>query len=473
MDAQDTLLRHRFDSDSHRPRYHFLPPTNWMNDPNGVIHWKGKYHLFYQYNPFSPLWGNMHWGHAVSENLIHWRDLPIALAPTPGGPDEAGCFSGCAIDNGLPTIVYTGTRGQHNEVQTQCLATSTDDLLTWEKYVGNPVLAAVPEEAAQKRDFRDPFVWKEDDGWYMALGSQIAGVGGAIFLYRSPDLIDWTYLHPLLVDARQDDSIWECPNFFRLGDYWVLIVSTYTRVGGNTVAYFVGAFENHQFTPITRGIVDDGVLYAPLSMLDDQERRILFGWVREARPESEMVKAGWSGVQSIPRVLTLDDRQRLHMTPVPELTQIRGVHHHFEALDLSQDVRLDVSGLALDIEAEFQPQPDGRCGISLLCSADATERTDIVYEAAKRQLVIRTQAIGADGTMRADAREVPHELAPEEPLTLRILLDGSVIETIANERTSVTSRVYPSRANSNGMYLFGTKARLNVLDIWEMPSIWD
>src|SRR5260221_14622133 len=133
----------------------------------------------------------MHWGHAVSPDLVHWIDLPIALAPTPGGPDEAGCFSGCAVNNGVPTLIYTGSSGRKNEIQAQCLATSSDNLLTWQKYAGNPVISKVPAEAKQTSDFRDPFVWKEGETWYMVLGSRIADVGGVIFLYRSSNLTDW------------------------------------------------------------------------------------------------------------------------------------------------------------------------------------------------------------------------------------------------------------------------------------------
>src|SRR5713101_5584025 len=117
-------------ADPHRPRYHFLPPSNWLNDPNGLIQWKRQYHLFYQYNPFAPVWGSIHWGHAISDDLVHWRDLPIALAPTPG------------FD----------------------------------------VLA-----------FRDHGVWKEDGTWYQVIGSGIRSVGGTVFLYRSADLVHWDY----------------------------------------------------------------------------------------------------------------------------------------------------------------------------------------------------------------------------------------------------------------------------------------
>src|SRR5918995_1398095 len=176
----DALVRRRaLAADFHRPRYHFLPPANWMNDPNGVIEWNGRFHLFFQYNPYGAVFGLKHWGHAVSDDLINWEVLPIALTPTAGGPDENGCWSGCMVDaGGTPTIVYTGVRGDRYEYQTQCLATSRDDLLTWEKDPANPVLSQIPAEAGPTRDFRDPFIGREGEVWFMILASQVVGVGG-------------------------------------------------------------------------------------------------------------------------------------------------------------------------------------------------------------------------------------------------------------------------------------------------------
>ncbi len=475
MTTYDALaLRQRLAADPHRPQYHFLPPSNWMNDPNGLIQWKGKYHIFYQHNPFGPLWGNMHWGHAVSPDLVHWTDLSLAIAPTPGSSDEAGIFSGCCVnDNGVPTAFYTGTRGQRNEIQTQCLATSRDDLVTWEKYPGNPILSAPPAEANQNRDFRDPYVWKEADAWYMVVGSRILDVGGAVFLYRSHTLTDWEYLHPILISkAGHGAGIWECPNFFQLGDEWVLIISDHTGSATGTVIYFVGSYENHQFTPVYEGVLDYGTLYAPLTFLDDQKRRLLFGWLREARSEIDQRNAGWSGVQSIPRVLTLDKQHRLHMKPASEIESIRGEHFHMEAQELSGDIPLDVHGLALDIEATFELEASESCGITLACSADQKERTEIVFDAATRHLIVRKITPEDAGALVTHLREVPHDLLVGEALTLRILLDGSVIEIIANQRTSLTSRVYPLYADSDGVRLTGTNARLDTLDIWKMPSIW-
>jgi len=162
-----------------RPRYHFQPPTNWMSDPNGPIQWKGQYHLFYQHHPYSPLWGPIHWGHAVSTDLVHWTHLPIALTPTPGGPDADGCWSGCAVDDdGVPTLIYTGVSRdsacQAQYRQTQCLATSKDDLRTWQKDPDNPVIASPPAAYdVRVTGFRDPCVWKEDGAWYGVIGSGV------------------------------------------------------------------------------------------------------------------------------------------------------------------------------------------------------------------------------------------------------------------------------------------------------------
>lgn len=459
----------RFAHDAHRPRYHFLPPANWMNDPNGLIQWQGTYHLFYQHNPGSAQWGDIHWGHAASDDLVHWRDLPIALAPTPGGPDEAGVFSGCAVNNaGVPTIIYTGTRGERHQFQTQCLATSQDGLLTWEKYPANPIIRDLPPIARQPRDFRDPYVWRGDDAWYMVLGSRIQDVGGAVFLYRSPNLIDWEYLEPLLINSTGPQTgIWECPNFFPLGDRWVLIVSSHTGTATGTVIYFVGRFENHHFTPETTGVLDYGQLYAPLTFADAQGRRLLFGWLREARSREEQVSAGWSGVQSIPRILTLDEQHRLCMTPVPELLALRGQHHAYPAGELGAETQLDAAGLAFDIEAVCTPHGASACGIALACSPDGQESISVIYDAPGKRLLVRQLSGSA-----AEIHEAPHLLAEGEPLQLRLLLDGSVLEILANERTSLTARFYPTQAASQHLRVFGSQATWDRLDVWEMPSIW-
>jgi len=469
--------RKLFSSDIHRPIYHYLPPSNWMNDPNGVIQWNGKYHLFYQHNPLGPLWGNMNWGHAVSEDLIHWTDLPLALNPDNSDYDEAGCFSGCCVNNdGVPTIFYTATTGERCENQVQAIATSEDDLLTWQKHPANPVIKTVPSEANQTSDFRDPYVWREGDTWYMVLGSRIAGEAGdfgVIFLYRSQNLVDWEYLNPLIIgDDKKHGAIWECPNFFKLGDKWVLIISAHQGHMTDTVYYFVGAFTDHRFIPETSGVLDYGNLYAPLSFKDDHNRQVMFGWLREARSEVDQRLAGWSGVQAIPRVLALDNQNRLNMQPVPELNTIRGRNVTVEPTDITQAETLDIRGLHLDIEAEFRVDETGYVGFSLACAEDGSEKTDIIYHADGNRLSVHKHFPRTNGAMTTHSREVSHQLDAGEPLRLRILLDGSVLEIVANGRTSLSRRIYPTDSTSNQVKLLGERASVVSLNIWEMPSIW-
>lgn len=472
---EEIYSRRRLIADLHRPQYHFLPPSNWMNDPNGVVQWNGRYHLFFQHNPSSPLWGNMHWGHASSPDLIHWTDEPLALAPTPGGPDETGCFSGCIVDNnGVPSLLYTATAGQHNEIQTQSLATSDDDdLRTWNKSLHNPILSEVPALTRQTRDFRDPFVWKEGDAWYMVVGSRIQDVGGVVFLYRSTNLLEWEYLHPLLSsDNPELGAIWECPNFFKVGEQWVLIISSHTGKRTDQVHYFVGNYQDHQFTPIKSGVLDYGCLYAPLSFVDDLGRRVLFGWLREERSNAALEQAGWAGVQSIPRVLELDARNQLLMRPVPELELIRGQHHCYEARDLDEPISLAVDTLALDIAVEFKLDSSAVYDLALVYSTSPDESIHINYDVHSQQIVIRKQAEPLDVAGKV-LLEAPHQLMLDEALKLRVLVDGSVVEVIANDRTSLSTRFYPTAANTVELRLSGKAVRLHTLDIWEMPSIYE
>ena len=224
-------------SDRHRPRYHLMPPSAWLNDPNGPLYWKGQYHLFYQYSPVISNFGTKYWGHAVSSDLVRWSNLGIALAPTPGGADKNGCWSGSAVvANGVPTLVYTGAtwssqsefaeraKGLVPERQMVAVAADPNDvnLTKWSKIPENPVLAA-PPAGIKVAGWRDPSLWKEGDTWYMVIGSGEIGKGGMALLYRSKDLRNWTYLHPLAI-AKPDPSaqdpmrpwaaMWECPEFF-------------------------------------------------------------------------------------------------------------------------------------------------------------------------------------------------------------------------------------------------------------------
>lgn len=457
--------------DPHRPLYHFLPPANWLNDPNGLIQWKGQYHLFYQYNPNGPFHGTIHWGHAVSSDLVYWKDLPIALAPTPGGPDQDGCFSGCAVDNdGVPTLVYTGIRPE-----VQCIATSADDLLTWRKDPPRPVIAA-PPPGLDLLGFRDPWVWRDNDRWYALIGSGIRDVGGTALLYRSPDLIHWTYLHPLCVgDPSETGTMWECPSFFPLRDQHVLVISP---IPLRKSLFLVGAYADLAFTPESRGVVDNGgYYYAPQTVLDDRGRRLMWGWLWEGRPAEACREAGWAGVMSLPRILDLGPSGTLTIEPAPELATLRGPHIQRTDVDIApsgSSVLDDVRGDCLELDAVIELGGASTVTIAVRCSPDGEEQTRIVYDCRDRRLRIDRGRASLDSSVALEARDARLPLGEGEPLRLRIFLDRSVLEVFANGRVCLTSRIYPTRSDSLGVTVAaaGGRARLRSLDVWAMASIW-
>jgi beta-fructofuranosidase len=467
--------------DPHRPQYHFLPPANWMNDPNGLICWEGSYHLFYQYNPYSAEHGSIHWGHAVSTDLVHWRDLPIALRPTPGGPDADGCWSGCAVDDdGTPTFVYTGFAGGR---QRPCLATSDDGLLTWRTYAGNPVIAE-PPDGLDVVGFRDHSLWRSNGLWRHVIGSGIRGVGGAALSYRSSNLVDWEYTGPLLTaDQVRDPALpagdmWECPDFFGLGDRHVLAVSVCGNGGLHHPVGLIGTYEAENFQVESVQPLDPGGhFYAPQSFFDGTGRRVMFGWLREGRPVADQVAAGWSGAMSLPRVLTLDADGRLRTTPAPELTALRRAGD--EAVG-SGRVRLPVA--QTEIRATFDVGPRSQAGVVIHHSR--TQSTRVVYDAVDRRLRIEGPQSQAgdgtgDGSGLADGSELGEgdpcehdlEVGPSEPLVLRIFVDHSVVEVYACDRAVLTERVYPGWDEEQGLATYANgAARVTDVAYWPLDT---
>ncbi len=482
--AQYPAIRRQLAADPYRPRYHFVAPANWLNDPNGCIQWQGTYHLFYQHNVAGPLWSDIHWGHATSTDLVHWRDHAIALAPTPDSPDADGCWSGCAVDNdGVPTLIYSGNTigADGTRRQQTCIATSNDGLQTWEKHPANPVIAG-PPPGMETVQYRDPSVWREDATWYCVTGSGIVGIGGTALLYRSADLVHWDYMHPLLTgDVGSHDPLWtgpmwECPQFFPLGNKHVLLISVWDS-GTKYVAHYVGTYANHRFTPESLAYTDvGGSFYAPQSLQDDRGRRIMWGWLRERRDRDAQQAAGWSGVMSLPRVLSLLPDNTVGVAPAPELMMLRGAYTEIVNHDLaSGEAILDVYGDCLEIRAVFAPGDAQTCGLVVRRSPDGAEETRIIYEAATQRLTVdRTRS---NATARSDDPITGGVVAltGDELLVLRIFLDGSTIEIFANERLCLAERIYASRADSLGIAAFATggTATLRQFEAWNMASIWE
>jgi beta-fructofuranosidase len=477
------LQRQGLAGDPHRPHYHFLPPANWMNDPNGLLQWKGQYHLFYQYNPHDPFHAHIHWGHAVSADLVHWTDLPIALTPTAERADAHGCWSGCAIDNhGTPTLLYSGVHPQ-----VVCLAIGDDDLLTWHYSPANPVIAGPPAklQAETGGHFRDPFVWQEGDYWYLLMGSMRKGVGGLILLYRSVDLTTWDYLHPLLVgDASQVEPvwtgvIWECPNLLTFGEQRMLLFSVAAQDELLYPLYVTGTFRDEHFSPQTQGVlVHGGYFYAPQVLRDDQGRYIMWGWLREGRKSSLSQEAGWAGVMSLPVIVAPLPEGRLSLEPAPELTMLREQHWHYDGLELgeaSNFLPADCREDCLEMLAECAPAHNSEFGFRLRSSADGQEQTRIVYQSASQSLSIEREQSSVNPEVNRGKSSVVMEADPGEVLKVHLFLDRSVVEVFVNNRCYLASRIYPQRRDSLGLELFARKGRVRVssLDIWHLASIWN
>jgi beta-fructofuranosidase len=474
--------------DSHRPRYHFLPPSNWMNDPNGLIYWQGTYHLFYQYNPHAPFWGTIHWGHAVSTDLVHWADWPVALAPSPEGADQGGCWSGCAVDNGgVPTLIYSGDR---NGKQRACIATGTDNLRTWHKYDGNPVIPDTPA-GLDLNAYRDHCVWSEDDMWYQVIGAGIKGEGGTALLYRSRDLLTWEYMHPLYTgDVNQiapiwTGDMWECPDFFRLGYQDVLVISAFNtkKQEGLYTLYFTGTLTDCRFVAEQVHKMDYGDVgfYAPQTFQDAHGRRIMFAWLNEQRSETAQKASGWAGVMSLPRILTPRSDGKVGIVPAPELAQLRGEHYHLDETTLTPNtpnalsaVPVTIPGDSLELVAEFEAKSASQLVLDVRRSPGGEEKTIISYDFDTQILTIDRALSSLDKDTNKPPLRGIVGLLPDQRLRLHLFLDHSVLEVFANGWACFTTRIYPTRSDSMQLALsaVGGEVVLKSLDLWAMYSIW-
>ncbi|AUX08573.1 beta-fructofuranosidase [Halalkaliarchaeum desulfuricum] len=473
VDAEG-LDRHRRElaDDFQRPRYHLSPPANWLNDPNGCLRWNDRYHVFYQYNPAGPHHDTIHWGHAVSEDLLHWEDKPVALSPTPSGPDRDGCWSGCAVDDdGTARIVYTGGRDRW---QLPCLATAADDELSeWIPVDDNPVIEQPPAELDLlstehwHAEFRDHAIWETGGRWYQLVGGGLEDVGGTVILYESPDLRNWEYVGPVLVgDWETPGTVWECPELLDFGDSQLLHVSNYEEV-----LYFLGEFDADAgtFHERRRDTLDPGDFYAPQS-LQDGDRTVTFGWIPEARGISRQWDAGWAGTLSIPRELSVEGG-RLHQRPIREFTELRKRRLCEGRVGLDDETRrLDAAGRSIEIQATLEIDDASEIGFLVCATPDGAEQTKIRYDG--ESVTIDRE----DASLDPGANATPQSVGVEDlesPLDVRIFVDGSVVELFAGGRRALTGRIYPTRHDSTGVAAYASDGSGSVdATVWDMGGAW-
>ncbi|MEU3842550.1 glycoside hydrolase family 32 protein [Streptomyces sp. NPDC028635] len=427
---------------AHAPRFRVRPPAHWVNDPNGPFRWRGRYHLFYQHNPGAPVHGDIHWGHASSDDLARWTHHPIALTPTPGGPDEAGCWSGCLVDDGgVPTAVYTGIDHHHTGLGAICLARAADPddaTLTEWKVLPEPVLSG-PPEGLDVVMFRDPFVFRHAGHRWALVGAGHADGTPSVLLYDCDDLTAWRFAgvlldgnDPVAADAFGDKAVgWECPQLaLTPGGAWVLVLSLWDGDPCST-GYLTGRVVDDaegglRFEAGSGGRLDHGRdFYAP-AVLQEPGRALMWGWSWEARDPAEAERAGWAGVLTAPRILDVAEDGALCLSPAPELALLRAPEPFVTAparAPLPEAYDLEVTASA-------------PVTLSLLRSPSGEELTVRLDPQAGTVTLDRSAwpRAGREGSaplvVRTEARAV------------RVLADGSLLELFADGHAMVTERVY-------------------------------
>ena len=497
-------------SDPYRPLCHFVSPEGRLNDPNGLCFWRGQWHLFYQAQPpDEPRW---HWGHTVSEDLIHWRDLPYAIYPNP----EEGCWSGSTwVEEDRVIAMY------HGHLLGNMVAVSRDPLLlNWEKVTGTTVIpnvAPIWEKITGKEGrprgsvfpvgaintVYDPCIWKKNGVYYSLSGGTIPhGPSGKrlrnAFLFRSTDLATWEYLHPFIegdvFGLTGDDAA--CPYFWPLGDRHILI--HFSHMSGSK--YLIGDYDTARdtFTATAGGAFTFGApspsgVHAPSTTPDGRGGLVAMFNINAGKPTT-----GWNQIMSLPRRLTLADNDELNIEPAGDIESLRHDHQTVAPMPLpaNREVVLEqIRGNAVELVMEIDPKNAAMVELNVLRSPGREEYTRIVF--FKRRGYRNWERCGDWGSKVAEttdslitldtsySSELPDvasrapEIAPVyvkagEPLKLRVFIDRSVVEVFVNGRQCVAVRAYPGRADSLGVSLRaqGQDAMLNRLDAWQLRSIW-
>lgn len=498
-------------TESHRTQFHFSPPTMWMNDPNGLVYNAGEYHLFYQYHPDSNVWGPMHWGHAVSPDMVHWEHLPIALYP-----DDLGyIFSGSAVvdhhnrsgfqtgDEPPMVAIYTyhdpvARDAGRQDYQSQGIAYSLDRGRTWTKYADNPVIAN-----PGLKDFRDPkVIWDDDSNqWVMVLAA-----GDHAMLWGSPDLKNWSHLSDFGKEWGAHDGVWECPDLFPIqvegtGEKkWVLIQSLNPGGpnGGSGTQYFVGDFDGRSFRldPAFADSVADqqavwldygsdnyaGVTWSDVPVADG--RRLFLGWMSNWAYAQKVPTTVWRSAMTVPRELTLTkvgEDYRIATRPAQELAALRGPSAAIEGTDISGFVDLtgklpNFAGLAeITLELALPDASSGVVGIQLSNRLGETYR--IGFDAAAKQFFSDRTKSGDAAFSDAFAENIhtAPRLSADATLRLHLFVDVASVELFADDGASVMTEIFFPTEAFTKLDIFAEGEGFRVLngELFPLRRVWD
>jgi beta-fructofuranosidase len=459
-------------------------------DANGCMYWKGKYHLMYIFqDPKLPHGGHC-WGHLSSTDLVNWTYHPPAVVPAPGDP-EVGIFSGNAFINkeGVPMLCWFGVNAG------VCVATAQDDdLIVWKKHLSNPIVP-IPKPGQPgygKYTVWDPYLWWQDGKYWCLLGGNtLPNKKDTLYLLTSPDLTTWTPRHPFFEHA---DLSWttagedcSCPDFFPLGKKHALLCISH-KVGARL---YLGKFDvqREKFIPDQHIRLNwpGGHYFAPESLVDPRGRRIVWAWITDPRRMTTQRSTG-SGLQSLPRVLSLDEEGTLRQRPVEELQSLRKQSSRIagRTLPAGKQVRLEeTAGPSSELMLEFAVNQNCAVTTKVFCAEDTGEETSIRYEPSQKRLSVdvsrstlrkdvKYSAGPLDGygsTYRPVARiEAPLELPAQEPLRLRVFIDGPVLEVFANERQCIALQVFPQSSQAHGIKIVSDEGEAKLLrgQSWEL-----
>lgn len=487
--------------EQYRPQFHFSPEANWMNDPNGLVYYTGEYHLFYQYYPDSTVWGPMHWGHAVSPDLKHWKNLTVALYPDSHGY----IFSGSAVvdvkntsgfgSREKPPIVAVFTyhdpileKRESNKFQNQGIAFSLDYGRTWKKYRKNPVL-----KNPGIRDFRDPkMFWNEKTNkWNLILA-----VNDRVHIYSSPNIKDWTFESEFGMGIGAHGGVWECPDLFPLKvegsgkNKWVMLVSINPGGpnGGSATQYFTGEFDGHKFVPDETKVkwVDWGRdNYAGITWSDIPERdgrRILIGWMSNWDYATVVPTTTWRSATTIPRELSLkheDGRYFLLSRPLREFGDLR---IETDTLSISKQSFTGEKEIATDsiflMQSEllfgFNLSDTNADSVGIILENSLKERFILGYSTVTGQFYIDRMAAGNSVFSKEFANISTAPFVPGANLKLRLFIDASSVELFVDDgRLVMTTLVFPTE-NFTILKLFskGGNGVLNKAVFHGLERIW-
>jgi fructan beta-fructosidase len=487
-------------AEAFRPLFHYTPARNWINDPNGLVYFDGEYHLYYQYNPQGDKWGHMSWGHAVSTDLLHWRELPVAIPEDEHYMIFSGSIvvdrlnsSGFGHDGVAPLVaIYTGSTQPDGRLQNQQLAYSTDRGRTWTKYAHNPVLDL------GLRHFRDPKVfWYEPQRkWVMVA---VLSDRRQVTFFESRDLKQWTHLSDF-GPAGFAGGIWECPDLFMLpvagehGTKWILKVDMFTgaTAGGSGGELFVGEFDGTRYSADAVSSnaqwLDYGAdFYAAASWADvpaRDGRQLWIGWMNDHHYAQYTPTAPWRGAMSVVRELTLQRRGEgwlVTQMPVRELRTLRGRHTRMAERPIAAGDqsgqggpvlrRPGTGGQALELNADMVAGSAGEFGVKVAMGTG--QETVIGYDVATRELFVdrrRSGEVAFNGEFAA--RHTAPLVLNSATLSLRILIDASSVEVFANGGERVlTEQIFPARRSTGvSFYAKGGTAVLKVAELWELNS---